>query len=400
MASSQTLLNLLEQVQRRALMVAGIGVLLALLGIFLNRPQFFQSYLFAYFFWLGIGLGCLTLLLVYHLTSGRWGFMLRRVLESAAVMTVLMALLTIPLFFGMTDLYSWANAANVATDPLLQHKQPYLNIPFFIIRNGLYFVIWCGVAGLLWRWSGRQDQPADTYLLSERQRRFSGPALALYGLTITFAAMDWLMSLEPHWFSTIFGAMIAAAQVVTALALATIVLIVLAKHHAPLHELVDQRLDDLGKLLLALALFWVYMAFIQYLIIWAGNLPEEVVWYLRRLRHGWQWVALLVLLFHFVLPFVALLAGRVRKGRRNLVIVAAGILGADLLYFYWLVTPVFHPTIHLHWLDLVLPCAIGGLWLAALAWQLRRRPLLVQYDPVWTKIETNETALQEVMAHE
>ncbi|MEZ4678549.1 MAG: hypothetical protein R2932_30475 [Caldilineaceae bacterium] len=385
--------------QRLALMVAGIGVLLALLGIFLNRPNFSVLSLCLFLlvgYWLGLshtapGLPPHQRAMGLH-AAACFGKRSRDDRADGAV--------DHPLFFGMTDLYSWANAANVATDPLLQHKQPYLNIPFFIIRNGLYFVIWCGVAGLLWRWSGRQDQPADTYLLSERQRRFSGPALALYGLTITFAAMDWLMSLEPHWFSTIFGAMIAAAQVVTALALATIVLIVLAKHHAPLHELVDQRLDDLGKLLLALALFWVYMAFIQYLIIWAGNLPEEVVWYLRRLRHGWQWVALLVLLFHFVLPFVALLAGRVRKGRRNLVIVAAGILGADLLYFYWLVTPVFHPTIHLHWLDLVLPCAIGGLWLAALAWQLRRRPLLVQYDPVWTKIETNETALQEVMAHE
>ena len=177
-------------------------------------------------------------------------------------------------------------------------------------------------------------------------------------------------------------------------------LILLAPRQSQLYALVDEYLDDLGKMLLAFSLFWAYMSFIQYLIIWAGNLPEEVVWYLRRLRHGWQWVAVLVLFCHFILPFAALLAGQVRKRRRSLLLVAASIMGADLLYYWWLVAPVFHPAFHLHWLDLVLPCALGALWLALVAWQLRLRPLVAPNDPVGVTVAGRETVLEEIFIHE
>lgn len=391
----------LQRIQRWALIVAVGGVLLALLGFFVNRGQFFQSYLFAYLFWLGISLGALVMLMVYYLTGGRWGYMLRRLQESAALVSLLLVVLAIPLFFGMAELYPWARPDVVAADSALQHKAPYLNVPFFIGRNAIYFVVWCGASLLLAIWSWQQDRSPDrSFVLSERMRHFSGPALALYGITVTFAMMDWLMSLEPHWFSTIFGAMVAAAQVVTGFASMTIILAQLLPHDMRLDEVSNQRLDDLGKLLLSLALFWVYMTFIQFLIIWAGNLPEEVVWYARRLRQGWQWVAVLVLLFHFVFPFTAMLAGRMRKRRKNLTLVAASIVAADLVYFYWLVAPAFHPAFHLHWLDLVLPCAIGGLWLAAFSWQFLRRPPLPLHDPVWEEIAARTSIMQEVMANE
>lgn len=399
--NDSAMVDFLKRVQRRGLLVAVVGGVLALIGLFFDHAQFFQSYLMAYLFLLGLALGSLALLFVYYLTGGRWGFMLRRLFEGAAMGSLLLALLTLPLFFGLADLYPWAQPATVAADSLLQHKQPYLNIPFFIVRNVIYFIVWCGATYLLVRWSTRQDQtPAEAYGLSERMRHFSGPGLALYGITITFAAIDWLMSLEPHWFSTIFGAMIGAAQVVTGLAFTTIVLILLAPRQSQLYALVDEYLDDLGKMLLAFSLFWAYMAFIQYLIIWAGNLPEEVVWYLRRLRHGWQWVAVLVLFCHFILPFAALLAGQVRKRRRSLLLVAASIMGADLLYYWWLVAPVFHPAFHLHWLDLVLPCALGALWLALVAWQLRLRPLVAPNDPVGVTVAGRETVLEEIFIHE
>lgn len=399
--NDSAMIDLLKRMQRRGVVVAVVGGVLALIGLFFDRSQFFQSYLMAYLFLLGLSLGSLALLFVYYLTGGRWGFMLRRVFEAVAVGSGLLLLLALPLFFGLSDLYSWAQPARVAADPLLQHKEPYLNIPFFVVRNGIYFIVWVGATFLLLRWSGQQDRTAqDAYVLAERMRYFSGPALALYGLTITFAAMDWLMSLEPHWFSTIFGAMIGATQVVAGLAFSTIVLIRLAPHDGELDGVVDEHLDDLGKMTLAFALFWAYMSFMQYLIIWAGNLPEEVVWYLRRLRHGWQWVALLVLLCHFVLPFAALLSGRIRKRRRSLTMVAASIVGSDLLFYWWLVAPVFHPTLHLHWLDVVLPIALGALWIALLSWQLRRRPLLALHDPVRATLAGRTTVLKEVLAHE
>ncbi|MFN8443027.1 MAG: hypothetical protein U0175_19785 [Caldilineaceae bacterium] len=395
MNQSEEVVRFLERIQGRALIGGGVAILLAIVGFFLNRAQFFQSYLFAYFFWLGVSLGCLALLLVYHITGGHWGFVIRRILEAAALVSLLMIVLIVPLFFGMSDLYSWVKPDVVAADPLLQHKQPYLNLPFFVGRNVIYFVVWCGATLLLARWSWQQDGSAErAFDLAERMRHFSAPGLALYGLAMTFAAIDWLMSLEPHWFSTIFGAMIASAQVVTGLAVATILLCLLIPRDPQFGEIADRYIDDFGKLLLSLSLFWVYMTFIQYLIIWAGNLPEEVVWYLRRLRQGWQWVAVLVLLFHFVLPFAALLAGQVRKQRPWLTIVAASLVGADLVYFYWVVTPVFHPAFHLHWLDIVIPCAIGGLWLAAFSWQLRRRPLLPNHDPVWEGSEAQVPVLE------
>lgn len=395
MDQSEEVVRFLNRIQGRALIGGGVAILLAIVGFFLNRAQFFQSYLFAYFFWLGVSLGCLALLLVYHITGGHWGFVIRRILEAAALVSLLMVVLIVPLFFGMTALYPWARPEVVAADPLLQHKQPYLNLPFFVGRNVIYFVIWCGAIWLLTRWSWQQDRSTErAFELAERMRHFSAPGLALYGLTMTFAAIDWLMALEPHWFSTIFGAMIAAAQVVTGLAVATILLCLLIPRDPQFGDIAERYIDDLGKLLLSLSLFWVYMTFIQYLIIWAGNLPEEVVWYLHRLRQGWQWVAVLVLLFHFVLPFAALLAGQVRKQRQRLILVAASLVGADLVYCYWLVAPVFHPAFHLHWLDLVLPCAIGGLWLAAFSWQLRRRPLLPNHDPVWEGNETQVPVLE------
>lgn len=399
--SDSALSDFLKRTERRALLVAGVGALLALIGLFFDRFQFFQSYLMTYLFLLGLTLGSLAMLFVYHLTGGRWGFVLQRLFEGTAMGSLLLALLTIPLCFGLADLYPWAQPATVAADPLLQHKQPYLNLPFFLVRNGIYFVTWSVSALLILRWSTRQDgAPSEAFTLSERMRHFSGPGLALYGITITFAAMDWLMSLEPHWYSTIFGAMIGASQVVTGLAFTTIVLMWLAPLATQFHALSEEYLDDLGKLLLALSLFWAYMSFIQYLIIWAGNLPEEVVWYLRRLRHGWQWVAVLVLFCHFLLPFAALLAGHVRKQRSSMIWIAASIVGADLLYYWWLVAPVFHTTLHLHWLDLVLFCALSALWLATVAWQLRRRPLVAQHDPVGETIARRKTMLEEALGYE
>jgi hypothetical protein len=291
-----------------------------------------------------------------------------------------MVVLFVPLLFGLSALYPWVNRELVAQDALLQHKQPYLNVPFFLLRALSYFVVWSGIVLLLRRWSAQARQQGaaeEQAAVAEQRRRWSGVALALYGLTITFAAIDWLMSLEPQWFSSIFGVLVAAGQVLTALAFAIVVLVWLMRQPAWAALAPAGRINDLGNLLLAAVLLWAYLAFAQYLIIWSGNIPEEATWYLHRLRGGWRWVALFLLLVHFALPFAVLLSGRVKRQGRLLALVAATVLVADLVHLFWLVAPTFHAgSFYVHWLDLITPLAIGGLWVAAFVWQLRRTVLL------------------------
>lgn len=369
-----------DRIQRWALIIGGGGLLLASIGALFAPTLFFRAYLYAYLFWLGITLGSLAWLLVFHLTGGAWGVAIRRVLEANILVIVLMALLFLPLLFGLPVLYPWARPEVTVNDALLQHKSPYLNVPFFIGRAVGYFVIWMGVALLLTRWTRQQEaatDPEERELIATRLRQFGGPGVVLYGLTMTFAAFDWTMSLEPHWFSSIYGVTIIAGQVLTAMAFAIVVLAWLAPRSVLATFLTGQHFNDLGNFLLGTTLFWMYIAFSQFLIIWSGNLPEEVVWYLARLEGGWVWVAIGLVLFHFALPFAILLSARLKRSAAQLAVVAGLLLFADLLHLYWLVEPAFQPgAFALNWLALVTPLAIGGLWLFVFLWWFRRRPLL------------------------
>jgi hypothetical protein len=363
----------LDRMQRNALIAVVVGLVLVVIGVLVDRDQVFQSYLFSYLFWLGISLGCLVWLLVHGVTGGRWGEPIHPLLESSALMVVLMALLFVPLLFGLDHLYIWTRPDVVAQDVLLQGKEPYLNIPFFVGRAVLYFVIWAGTIALLNRWWRRLAQ-RPTLALAERLRRFSGIGLALYGLTITFAAVDWLMSLDPHWFSTIFGVLVTASQSCAALAFIIMVIAYLV-HVPPFSEIVTQgHFSDLGNLLLTSVIFWTYIAYAQFFIIWSGDLPEEVPWYLDRLAGGWSWVAVVIIFLHFLIPFALLLSGQIKRNSRRLAGVAFMLLAADLIYLYWLVEPTFSGHhFALHWLDIVMPIFLGALWIAAFVWSLRRQ---------------------------
>jgi hypothetical protein len=363
----------LDRIQRRALIAGGVGLVLVVVGALLDLDQVFRSYLYTYLFWLGITLGSLVWLLIHDITGGEWGIAIRPLLEASALVIGLMALLFIPLLFGLENLYIWARPEVVAQDALLQHKELYLNIPFFIGRAVFYFVVWVGGIFLLQRWWRRQALE-PTPIVAARLRRLSGPALAFYGLTVTFGAFDWLMSLDPYWFSTIFGVLVVAGQAISGLAFAIGVVAYLGQF-APFSQLVTaDRLNDLGNLLLSALIFWAYIAFMQYLIIWSGNLPEDVLWYLHRLEGGWDWIPLGLLFFHFIVPFVMLLSGRVKRNAQRLAAVALLILVAELAHLYWLVAPTFsHSHFRIHWLDFVMPIFLGGLWLVAFVWRLRRQ---------------------------
>jgi hypothetical protein len=370
-----------DRLQQRALLAGVAGLVLCGLGVLLNPTQFFRSYLLAYLFWFGIPLGCLAILMVHHLVGGAWGAVIRRVLESSTRTFPLLVLLFVPLLFGLHELYIWARPEVVTNDALLQRKSSYLNVPFFILRSALYFIIWLAVSYLFNRWSLAQDQTAaDPF--ERRMRLLSGPGLVLYVLTATFSAVDWAMSLEPHWFSTIYGILVIVGQLLATLAFAVVVVARLADT-PPLSEVMSAaHFHDLGNLILAFVMLWAYMAISQFLIIWAGNLPEEITWYLHRTQGGWEWMALALILFDFTLPFLLLLSRGIKQRGQLLAWVAAAVLVMHLVDLFWLVVPAFQPAgIFIHWLDVVALVGIGGIWLAMFVWELKRRALLPVHDP-------------------
>ena len=367
---------------QRALLGAGtLGLAVAAAGGLVDPVQFFRSYLVAYLFFTGIALGSLGLVSLNHVTGGLWGVVIRRVCESAMRTLPLLLILFIPLLFGLSDLYEWARPEAVAHDPILQHKQVYLNVPFFIARVGIYFAIWIVVAFYLVRWSREQDDTGNPDVV--RRLQFLGRgALLLYSLTMTFAAIDWAMSLEPHWYSTIFGILIIGGQVLSAFAFVIPVMMLIVQREPFARLITAEQFHDLGKLMLAFVMLYAYFAFSQFLIIWSANLPEETPWYLARLHGGWQYLAVTVLLLEFVLPFAILLSRNLKRNARRLAIVALIVLCARLLDLFWLIKPSFSPAeFSLHWMDLAAVFGVGGLWLSFFVSRLRGQPLLPLRDP-------------------
>ena len=371
----------LAGLQRRLLVAGAVGGAVSLVGLLIDVRQFLQSYLMAYMLCLGVTLGCLALGMIHQLSGGAWGVVIRRPIGAAARVLPVMALLFLPIALGMTRLYVWTNANLVAHDEALQHKHLYLNIPFFLIRAAIYFLVWNGVSYLLNTWSLEQDRTADPRL-ARRMQILSGGGLVAYGVTITFASFDWMMSLEPHWFSTIYGVLIMGGQGLSALAFLIIVLVWLSRRPPLDRIVVPAHFHDLGNLMLAFVMLWAYFSFSQYLIIWSGNLPAEIAWYLHRLQTGWRAVGLTLILCHFVAPFVVLLSRQVKRQPELLVKVAVGILIVRLVDLFWLSAPEFHQTgISVSWMDVVLPLTLGSIWLACFIWQLRDRAILPLHDP-------------------
>jgi len=377
-----------ELIQRRSLIIGLVAAVACALGAFLDPAQFFRSYLTGYLLWMSISLGCLAILMLQHLSGGVWGFVIRRLLEAATRVFPLLALLFVPVLLGMHYLYPWADPARVAGDSLLQHKAAYLNVPGFVARAVFYFALWCGAAYFLSRWSLEQDQ-VPRAALRDRMQGFSAIGLLLYGLTATFSAIDWVMSLDPHWYSTIYGMLFMAGGAVAGMALVIAMGSLLAKHRPMADILAPGHFHDLGKLLLAFVMVWAYFSFSQFLIIWSGNLPEEITWYKVRLAGGWRTVGLLLLLFHFVLPFLLLLSRDLKRQGRTLALVAVAVLAMRYVDLYWMVAPSFPQAasgLRFHWLDLAVPVAVGGLWMAEFLRQLKGRPLVPLNDPLLPQV--------------
>ena len=366
---------------RRALIAGGVAAAVSAAGLAFNPTQFFRSYLVAWVLWLGVALGSLAIEMVHHLSRGAWGLVIRRIFEAASRTLPLLAVLFLPLLFGLDDLYPWARAETVAADEHLRHQASYLNVPFFLVRLLVYFGIWIAFATVLSRLSRRQDDTADP-ALERRMRVLAAPGLALYCLTMTFAAIDLCMSLDPHWFSAIYGVYVVGGQAVSAMAVAIVAALYLSRREPLSGALQPRHVHDHGKLLFAFTMLWAYFALSQFIIIWSGNLPEEIGFYADRLTGGWNVVSVLLVLFHFAVPFVLLLSRDLKRDARKLAGVAVLLLVMRWVDLYWLIAPAFHAEkLSLHWLDIAAPIAVGGIWSWRFATELKTRPLLPINDP-------------------
>ncbi len=380
----------LDRVQRLAMVVAVAGLVLCA-GCWLLWPaSFFPAYLVGYVYWVGIALGCLGLTMLHHLVGGGWGLPIRRPMESAGVTLLPLAILFIPIALNLPVLYEWARPEEVAHDTLLQAKSSYLNVGFFLGRTAAYFGVWFVLALVTGGLSAAQDRRQD-YGPSRTLGALSGPGLILLFLTGSFAAIDWMMTLEPHWVSSIYGAMVVVGEGLATLAMLVLVIVAMSDRR-PMDEAVSSgRLHDLGNLMLAFTMLWAYMSFSQYLIIWSGNLPEEIPWYLRRARGAWQWVALALIVFHFFLPFFVLLFRENKRQGRVLAMAAAWVLAMHWLDLVWLIIPasidvkVKSSQPQVPWGSVLLSLAslagIGGIWVAAFLWRLKSWPLVPVNDP-------------------
>jgi hypothetical protein len=365
----------LNRIQRASLGIGVVALVICAVAGFFDSGSFFHSYLVAYVFWVSLALGSLGIVMLHNLVGGRWGAIIRRFLESGVRTLPLMAVLVIPILLGIPVLYEWSHHEVVAHDAVLRHKEGYLNPTSFIVRTVFYFAIWIGLSILLARRSS--IGPA-----SARLKGISGVGIILFSFSVTFAAVDWIMSLEPHWFSTIYGAIFLVGQALQTLAFCTALLAFVSDREPFAGRVEPSWYHDLGNLILAFTCLWAYTSFSQFLIIWSGNIPEETPWYLRRTAGGWQIVSVLLMVFHFGVPFAILLSRQVKRRGRLLARVCIAIIVmrfVDLVYWVEPATP--RGGFPLGWLSLVALAGVGGVWLWMFLWQLERGPLAYMEDP-------------------
>jgi hypothetical protein len=383
--------DIIARLRSRTIAVGAIGLVLSAVGYAMKGEAIWQSYLIAYYFWIGLTIGSMAVLMVQYLSGGAWGLVGRRIFEAGTRTLPLMAVLFIPIALKMTTLYSWARP-EALHDEGIQTKALYLNPKFFVLRAVLYFVIWGIFIFLLNKWSREQDtQPTQLPgPLDRRSRVLSGPGLVVYVLTITFMSVDWVMSLDPHWSSTIFGVLTLGGQGLSTLAFTLIVLSAFVKHRPLAGVVSTENIHDLAKLMFAFVLLWAYFSVSQLIIIWSGNLPEEIPFYLERLNGPWAPISILVLIGQFVLPFLLLLSRGLKQDPMKVRWIALLIIVMRIVDITWTIAPVFrHEGSTLSWLDFAVTAAMGGLWLTYFWRNLAGRAMLPAHDPYF----------KEAMAH-
>ncbi|MDH4070892.1 MAG: hypothetical protein OEV30_10765 [Ignavibacteria bacterium] len=367
-------------------MIAGISALAILMaGGVVYRQQFFESYLFGFIFWVGLSLGCLGILLLHHLVSGAWGHIIQRMTEAGGRILPYVFLMFAPVVIGMEFLYPWTDQETMASSHILHHKEWFLTTRFFLVRSVIYFGAWIFFAYWLSSRSRRQDKTGEAGL-TRRMKLFSGPAIVAFVISVTLASVDWMMSLEPEWYSTMYGMHIIVGMILTALAFCIVLLRMFSLQEPYASVLTTRHYHHIGNMLFAFTILWAYMAFSQFLIIWSGNLPEDNFWYIRRLGTGWNIIAVFLLVGHFFVPFVLLLFRNRKRYIDSLARVAILILIMRFVDYFWLLKPAFSPEgWTVHWMDILAPIAIGGIWLALFFREFRSQPMIPLKDPRFSK---------------
>jgi hypothetical protein len=382
MSAQDSTRPIIERVQRRALVVAAIGLLATIALGARDWTQFLHSWLFAFVYWMVFAMGCLAILQLHHMTGGRWGFPIRRILEAGTRTILPMSFLIIPVLIGIKKIYPWAaNPDMLGDEPSDHFRHVWLQPGFFVVRAIIYIAIWNMLAFLLNKWSAEQDRTGDlTY--KERMTSLSAPGTVLWALSWSWAMLDWVMSLEPKWFSSIYGMVFMVIACLTAVSFSVIMLRML-NDYQPLRESYEpSHLNDLGNLMLAFTLLWTYMSFAQFLIIWSGNLKQEIPWYKSRVFTSWGWIAAALLILHFFVPFFILLQRRVKRRVQRLAILSVWVLLISLVDVFWLIVPGFENAgLRVSPVDIVAVIGIGGLWVGLYMAQLKRMPLLPLHDP-------------------
>jgi hypothetical protein len=374
----------LARLRGRWAVAAVIGLVLMAVGwVTQGRAEFLQSYLIGFIFWLGLTMGSLAMLMVQYLSGGAWSMVTRRIFEAATRNLPLMVVLFLPIALNLPVLYEWVRP-EAASDPVIVSKAGYLNTSFFFVRAVLFFAIWGILTFFLNRWSKEQDDTAPRLPGPKdgRLRVLSGPGLVLYVLTLTFMSVDWIMSLSPHFYSTIFGILMLGGQGLSTMAFSILVLTAISRFR-PMSDVVEaDHFHDLGKLMLAFVMLWAYFNVSQLIIIWSGNLPEEAPWYIERLHGAWMPVAVLVLVGHFFLPFGLLLLRDLKRRPRSLSRLAFWVMLMRVVDLVWTIGPIFrHQNSTIHWLDFATVLGLGGIWLALFFSNLSSRALVPAHDP-------------------
>ena len=376
-----------------ALGIGGIALIIWAVGAYFNTEQALRSWLLGFIFWGGIAIGSLGVLMLQYLTGGAWGVVIRRIVEAGSRTLPLVALMFVPLAIGVYthSIYEWTHMA--PTEHVMEARGIYMTSWFWILRTAIYFALWGGMAYLLNKWGAAQDKAEtveDSRLLLERASRFSGPTMVIYALVVTLAVVDWIMTLDPHWFSTMWGLLFVAGWGLSCFCFCVAVLAFLMDR-APMNAVLGKRhFHDLGKLMLALTMVWAYFNFSQFLIIWSGNLPEETTWFLTRMKGGWGYMGVALILFHFAFPYLLLLKQDLKRKAKILASLALFILFMRLVDMFYQIGPTFRVdpnwtlpqgAFYVSWLDFVGPVAVGGIWLWYFFGQLMARPIVPANDP-------------------
>jgi hypothetical protein len=374
-----------ESLQTRSMFIGLVGVAASVAGAFIAPDSFYSAYLTVFMLGLSLSLGCMSILMLYHLVGGTWGTVSRRILEAGMMTLPLMAVLFFPILFNLPRLYEWARPDELAKNAKLADiAHSYLNFNGIMTRAAIYFILWMLMAFLLNRWSTAQDSEQARNRSTLRFRALSAPGLVIYSLTFSFAIIDWVMSLQARWISTIYGLIYIAGAALSTYCFVVLIETILSQRKPMSEYLRPTEIHDHGKFMLAFVMVWAYFNFSQWLIIWAGNLPEEIPWFFRRINGGWGYVAMFLVLFHFAVPFAFLLSQRLKRQTSTLVWIASWLIFMRAVDIFWHIEPaqsLHHDTFHISWTLFAALFGIGGLWMAYFFRNLRARPLLAVYAP-------------------